>query len=206
GAGDGGLVLLGLGGAVAAAVARRGGLLGAAREPRLVGTAEHDRLDRRPRPADLDEALHLLAVDRLVLHERTSDEVEAVAVVAQHGAAPVLLLAQDLLDLLVDHTRRLVGVVARVHEVLAEEHLTLRAPRHRPDARAHAPLPHHFASELGRHHEVVVGTGGDDAVHRLLRDAPAHGDDETVLDVVLAVDVALLDRELLRHAERHAGR
>ena len=41
-----------------------------------------------------------------------------------HPAA-VLLLAEDALDLLVDHPGGLVGVVAGVHEVLAQEHLAL---------------------------------------------------------------------------------
>ena len=52
--------------------------------------------------------------------------------------------------------------------------------------------------------EVVVGAGRDDAEHELLGDAAAHGDDERVLEVVLAVDVALLVGQLLGDAERHA--
>ena len=58
-------------------------------------------------------------------------------------------IAQDPLDLFVDDAGGLVGVVTRVHEVLAEEHLALRAPRHRADAVAHAPLAHHAAGQLG---------------------------------------------------------
>ena len=113
---------------------------------------------------------------------------------AEHLAAAVLLLAQDPLDLLVDDPGGLVGVVAGVHEVLAEEHRALRAPRHRADAVGHAPLAHHLAGQLGGADEVVVGAGGDHAEHELLGDAAAHADDEAVLDVVLPVDVALLER------------
>ena len=40
----------------------------------------------------------------------------------------------------------------------------------------------------------------------LLGDAPAERDDDRVGDVLLLVDVALLGRELLGDAERHAGR
>src|SRR5688572_30355280 len=79
-----------------------------------------------------DEALHLGAVDRLPLEQRPGDEVETGAVLAQRVAAAVLLLPQDPLDLLVDDPSRLVAVVPGVHEVLAEEHLALRAPGHRP--------------------------------------------------------------------------
>ena len=41
-------------------------------------------------------------------------------------------------------------------------------------------------------------------VHELLGDATAEAHDEGVGDVLLLVDVALLERELLRDAERHA--
>ena len=121
-------------------------------------------------------------------------------------AAALLLLAQDPLDLLVDDPGGLVAVVAGVHEVLAEEHLALRAPGHRADALAHAPLADHLAGQLGADHEVVVGAGGDDAEHELLGDAPAHGDHERVLEVVLVVAVAVLGRQLLGDAEGHAHR
>ena len=43
------------------------------------------------------------------------------------------------------------------------------------------------------------------AEHHLFGDAPAERDDDGVGDVLLLVDVLLLDRELLRDAERHAG-
>ena len=109
-------------------------------------------------------------------------------------AAAFLGLAEDALDLFVDHPGGVVGVVAGVHEVLAEEDLALGAPGHGPDTGAHAPFAHHLAGQLGGADEVVVGAGGDHAEDELLGDAPAHADDEGVLDVVLAVDVALLDR------------
>ena len=68
---------------------------------------------------------------------------ERVAMLDEQIAAPGLHAAQDLFDLFVDDACGLVGVVAGVHEVFAEEHVLLALPRHRTDAIAHAPLPHH---------------------------------------------------------------
>ena len=124
----------------------------------------------------------------------------------EHLAAAVLFVAEDVLDLFVDDARGLVGVVAGVHEVLAEEHRALRAPRHRTDAIRHAPLAHHLAGELGVADEVVLRAGRLVAEDELLGDAAAEAHDERVDDVLALVDVALLERELLRDAERHAGR
>ena len=50
------------------------------------------------------------------------------------------------------------------------------------------------------------GAGRLVAEHELLGDAPAEPDDERVGDVLALVDVAFLERELLRDAERHARR
>ena len=119
-------------------------------------------------------------------------------------AGAVLLVAQDPLDLFVDHACGLVGVVAGVHEVLTEEDGALRSPGHRPDAVGHAPLAHHLAGQLGAADEVVLRARGQVPVHQLLGDAPAEAHHERVGDVLLLVDVALLDRELLGDTERHA--
>ena len=67
----------------------------------------------------------LFAAQRLPFEQAPSDAVEAGPVLGEHLAAPVLLVAQDPLDLFVDDPRGLVGVVAGVHEVFAEEHRAL---------------------------------------------------------------------------------
>ena len=116
----------------------------------------------------------------------------------------LLLLAQDALDLLVDHARRLFAVVARVHEVLTQEDHALRAPGHRTDAVAHTELAHHALGHLGAALQVVARAGGERAEHDLLRAASAHAHAQRVLDVLERIGVALLHRQLLRHAEGHA--
>src|SRR5689334_11645672 len=166
------------------------------RDARATGLVSHRRVDE---PADLR------AVERLALEQRARHRLEAGPVLAEHLAGAVLLLAEDALDLLVDDARGLVGVVAGVDEVLAQEHRALRSPRHRSDAVGHAPLAHHLARELGAADEVVLRARREMAVHQLLGDAPTEAHHQRVGDVVLLVDVTLLDGELLRHTQRHAG-
>ena len=60
-----------------------------------------------------------------MLEQRLGHRLEPGAVLGEHLAGAVLLVAQDALDLFVDDAGGLVGVVARVHEVLAEEHRAL---------------------------------------------------------------------------------
>ena len=159
------------------------------------------------RPVGLvDQAGHLGAVDGLVVEQGAGDGVEAAAVLAEQLHGPLLLVAQDPLDLVVDDPGGVLGVVPGVHEVLAQEDHALRAPRHRADGVAHAPLADHLAGQLGVAHEVVGGAGGEVAVDEQLGAAAAHAHAQGVLDVLAGVDVALLHRQLLGDAEGHAGR
>ena len=109
------------------------------------------------------------------------------------SVARLLLLGEDPGDLLVDQLGGVVAVLAtRGHQVLAEEHLLLAAPRHRADRVAHAPLAHHAAGDAGGLFEVVGGAGVEMAEDDLLGDAAAHRLADRVLEVLLGVGVALL--------------
>src|SRR5581483_7701902 len=109
-----------------------GGALGALGGSLLAAAAavvDRRRLDLHHRPvrlADLaeaarlaahgvvDDAGHLVAVERLVLEQCLGERVEPAPVQPQHPPGARLLLAQDPLDLLVDDAGGLVGVVAGV--------------------------------------------------------------------------------------------
>ena len=70
-------------------------------------------------------------------------------------------------------------------------------------------MPHSrtiLRGELGVALEVVARPGGKVAVDHHLGHAPAHPDDERVLDVLARVEVPLLGRELLGDPEGEAGR
>ena len=138
--------------------------------------------------------------------QRSCDEVKAVAIVGQYFAATFLCLSQNSFNFFVDNARSVVGIVTGMHEVFAQENLSLRAPCHRPDSSAHAPFANHLAGKFCRTYKVVVRSSGDDVENEILGHTPAHADDQHVLDVVLSVDVTFLDGQLHRHAEGHSGR
>ena len=176
-----------------------------------VGLGVEDVASERRRVAGLGEALldqlgDLAAVDRLVLEQRLGDQLEAAAVLGDQLGGPLLLLGEDAGDLLVEQLGGVVAVLAAArHQVLAEEHLLLAAPRHRADAVAHAPLADHPAGDAGGLLEVVGGAGVEVVEHDLLGDAAAHRLADGVLEVLLGVGVALL-RQAPRDAEGHAAR
>ena len=66
-----------------------------------------------------------LAVDGLFVEEAAGDRVEPAPVPAQRLERPLLLGAEDQLDLVVDDLAGVLRVVAGVHEVLTEEDLAL---------------------------------------------------------------------------------
>ena len=70
----------------------------------------------------------------LELEQGVRHGLEAGLVLAQHGGGAGLLLPEDPGDLFVDDPARVLGVVAGVHEVLAEEDHALGSPGHRPHA------------------------------------------------------------------------
>ena len=122
------------------------------------------------------------------------------------SVGPLLLLGEDAGDLLVEQLGGLVAVLAAAgHQVLAEEHLLLAAPRHRADAVAHAPLADHPAGDRRRLLEVVGGAAVEVAEDDLLGDSATHRLADDVLEVLLRVRVALL-RQAPRDAEGHASR
>src|SRR5262249_54781934 len=138
---DAGMGLLDVVGERVAVAGRLDDLLGA------VGPQRHPGPTALVAHRGVDELGDLVAVDGLPLEQRLRHRDQPGPVLGERGAGAVLLVAQDALDLFVDHPGGLVGVVAGVHEVLAQEHRALGAPGHGPDALAHAPLPHHAAGD-----------------------------------------------------------
>ena len=65
----------------------------------------------------------------------------------------------------------------------------------RAETLAHAVLPHHVAGDLRRALDVVVRAGRDLVEDELLGRAPAEEDGEPVLELGLALERAVLDRE-----------
>ena len=103
-------------------------------------------VDRAP-VGGVDEVGHLLPVDGLLLEQRRGDQLETLLVATQELGRPLLLLAEDALDLFVDDAAGVLRVVTRVHQVLTEEDHPLGPPRHGTHAIAHSPFADHLASQ-----------------------------------------------------------
>ena len=141
----------------------------------------------------MNDAGDLAAVDGLRLEQRLGDEVERTAVLRQQLVGPRLLLVEDAGHLVVDHLGGLVAVLAALgHQVLAEEHLLVAAPGHRPDALRSCPTRGPSAGRSRGLLEVVGGAGVEMTEDDLLGDATAHRPADDVLEVLLRVRVPLL--------------
>ena len=120
----------------------------------------------------------------------------------------LVVLGDDALHFLVDPDRGLLAVVRVLRDLAAEEDLLfLLAEGQRPDRVAHAPLADHLARQLGGALDVVAGAGGH-AARSMISSAmrPPSRMAMLLVQVVARVVVLLVDRQLLRHAERHAAR
>src|SRR5688572_479869 len=155
------------------------------------------------------QGLHLVAGDRLVLHQRLGDGLEVVPALADDPARRILALGDDAADLLVDQPRRVLRHVLALRDGVAEEDLLLvLVVAQRPELLAHAPLGDHAAGKVGRLHDVARGTGVEVilAVDRLLGATAAERHGDARLAPLLGVAELVPLRQVHGHAQRPAAR
>ena len=162
---------------------------------------------RRPRRLAGHDVVDLVGVDRLELEQRLGHRLDLVAVVLEQLARDRVLLVDDLADLAVDLAHRLLGHVLVRRDRAAEEDLALvLAVDHRAEHVGHAVARDHVARHLRRALEVVRGAGGHLVHEHLLGDAAAEQHRDDVQHVVAVHAVAVVLRQLHRHAQRAAAR
>ena len=153
------------------------------------------------------EPLDLLLLDDLGREQARRHHVELVPVGAHELAGALLRVEDERLDLPVHLERGLVRVGARLEPLHPEEPgPVLVAERDRAERRAHAVVAHHHPREGGRVLQVVRGAGGGLAEDLLLGDAAAHEAGHPVAQLAPGEQVAVLDRQLQRVAERPDAR
>ena len=102
--------------------------------------------------------------------------------------------------------RDVVRVVALLADLAAEEDQLVALPEgQRAELVAHPELGDHAAREVGRLLDVVAGAGGRVAEHEALRDVAAEQAGDLVLELGLALQVAVLGGQGHRVAEGHAA-
>ena len=190
----------------AGVVDRRGTRCRARRPVPTRSAARLRGLRRARRPAGHD-VVDLVGVDRLELEQRGGHRLDLVAIVLEELPRDRVLLVDDLADLAVDLAHRLLRHVDGARDRPAEEDFALvLAVDHRAHQVGHAVARDHVAGDVRRALEVVRRARRH-LVHEELFGDPAaeqHGDD---VQHVLAVHaVAVLLRQLHRHAQRPPAR
>ena len=79
----------------------------------------------------------------------------------------LFLFTQNRPDLLVHESCRRLRLISGAGDLLPEEHVLVRTPRHGSDAFAHAPLANHATRQGRRPAEVVGRSGADLPEHQL---------------------------------------
>src|SRR5205823_3589379 len=152
-----------------------------------------------------EERLELLALDRLLLDEQPRKPIQHGALLGESLLGPVVRAVDDFPNLFVDLRRHLIGVVALLADLAAQEdHLLLLTEGQRAELVAHAVLRNHRAGKVGGLLDVVGGTGGRVTEHDLLGDVAPQHPGELVLEFALGVEVSVLGRQAHGVAERHA--
>src|SRR6478672_6091820 len=175
--------------------------------------AELARLRREPGRAlrrlgdRLEQLGQLVDVEGLLLEQLEDEVVEQVTVGVEGGVRLVVGRVDEGTDLLVDDARDLLGVVALVAHVAAEEDLAgALAELDGTDARGHAELGDHLAGHPGRLLDVVARARRRLVEDDLLGDAAAEGVRELVEDLVAGRGVLVVDRHDHRVAEGATAR
>src|ERR671912_1673610 len=149
----------------------------------------------------------LALVEALAFEQLEHEGVEDVTVVVDDVPRLVVSVVDELADLFVDDGRDLLGVVALVAHVAAEEHLALRlAELDGTDPLAHAVLGDHLAGHRRGLLDVVGGARRRVVEDDLLGDATAEGVGQLVEDLVARRRVLVVGRHDHRVAERTATR
>ena len=124
----------------------------------------------------------------------------------EHLGGPLIGLVDDRPDLFVDGLGDLLAVVALLADLAAEEDQLVALPEgQRAELVAHAELGDHPAGEVGRLLDVVAGTGRGVAEDEPLGHVAAEQSGDLVLELGLALEVAVLGRQRHRVAEGHAA-
>src|SRR2546426_1551661 len=165
--------------------------------------------DGRRRRGNLLVAEHLrelLALERLLGHEPFDDLVELLATRGQQFPGATVTTIDDVVDFLVDLLGGLLGVVALLGDLPAQEdQLVAAAERERPEPFAHAVPHHHLARHVRGLLDVVRGAGRGVARGELLGGPAAESHGNIVLELLLAPQVFVLLRKRPRHTAGHAA-
>ncbi len=153
-----------------------------------------------------EELLELLRLDRLLRDQLVGQGHQPVTMGDEHLHGAVVAAVDDGAHLLVDLAGHVVRVVALLADLAAQEdQLVALAEGERPELVAHAELGDHAAGQVGRLLDVVGGAGGGVAEDEPLGGVAAEQAGDLVLELALALQVAVLRGQGHGVAEGHAA-
>ena len=142
----------------------------------------------------------------LALDQGLGQAFEFVAVLFEEAVGALVGLAEDRRDFLVDDLRGVLGVVAGLAHLAAQERVLLGgAEEDRADALAHAPLGDHHPGQPGGLLQVARGAGGQVVEDEPLGGAAAQRHGQVGLDLALVDPDPVLLGEELGDAQRPAA-
>src|SRR5579875_2041892 len=153
-----------------------------------------------------DDEFDLGGVEGFTLEQSLGHAVHDVLVGFEDGGGGCVGGVHEAADFGVDLLGGVVGEVARLSDVAAQEDLLFLLAKGHGTELAHAELADHAAGEIGGTLDVVAGTGGHLLAEDFFGAATAHHHGEAGLEVVLGDGVLVLLGEVDRDAERHAAR
>ena len=116
----------------------------------------------------------LSVVHSLILEKELCNEMKLVDMLVQYVLCDLISIFNDSLDLLVDNSRSLLGIVTAAAEITAEEYFVVfRAVKDGTELLTHTKLSYHIACNIGGTLNIVGCTAGniteDDALSRSAR-------------------------------------
>src|SRR3954454_16375786 len=175
----------------------------------VLGRATTDAFEDAGRPLRhrREYLRELLLADGLLVEQSQHEFVQHITVLDEDLPRFVVRTFDEGLDLLVDLLGDVLGVVALVTHVAAEEDFALALPEtDGAEGVAHAVLHHHRAGDLRRLLDVVGGAGRRLVEDQLLGSAATERVGEHVHHLAAALGVSVLLRQHQRVPERTAAR
>src|SRR5439155_26994371 len=158
----------------------------------------------RRRGHDAEQPAQLLALHDLDVEQPARDGLELPAILAEDATRRVVRVGKDALDLGVDFLRRLLAVEPALlrHRDVEEPGPLLGVEVDRAERLARAELGDHRAGDVGGALQVVLRAGRNLAERDLFRRPPAGQHRELAEQIAARHEIAILEGQLHRVAER----
>src|SRR6266487_5162829 len=155
-----------------------------------------------------NESIDYRAVHRFLLHQKCGEPIKLVSMLRENFCGALFGVPQEARHIGVDRRLGLLGerAAGQLTPALAKENRSALRVSDRAERCGQAELTDHLDGKVGRLREVVRGPSRSLAEGDKLSSPAGQTHGQTVLQVVLTVEMTLHERKLLGDAERLASR